>query len=616
MAQYDDLYAVQVAGLLHDFGKFCHKYNGGKVKHNLLSGILAANHKELMVGANTEKVINLILKHHDLTVDDFKNAVGSNVEPNLPVTSNDVKTMNELYNNNANSNLVRLLRTADGFSASGDRASETGSNKGTHAEYALIWSPIAKALGHDDIAVKSNSDYKVIRYVGNDDTKATVLSNDSEFETSMRKKYESIIKALPELNDIEDLNALLEKEWSTVNPNTWRSADSKIGNTTTSLYDHSKTTAAIAGCLYVNDEGSGVDIVSVHLNGTNDLLHEFIISELNVLGLYSMCIISKTKNDVLFMYPHNKLDMLKKDIADFNKMIFTKYGETLDYKVACCWQFRDCNDTFNERFDLKKYGVLDVMNIHPDIQEEKDSRYFDILVGYKLTNFEYVINHLMDNNDSISKVATSLRIFEMFADDVEKLLKDMNVNIVELSLDSCYFMVKDINEYYMIARRINECYQKYVLDSTGFIISNVTCDKYCDNLARIKSQLKTYYDNRDEKESKSYIKIRKNLYQFGALSIYLNVKKRIADENVSTAALVKLLKIMSDLVMHLETGKNEYLVALSRLNRLIANEKIDVNKTFEKLCLSRIYNNEKDEINSANLKIYYQAVYDTIHKEQ
>lgn len=616
MAQYDELYIVQVAGLLHDFGKFCHKYNGGKTKHNLLSSIFVANHKELLVGADAEKVINLILKHHDLTNDDFKNAIGSNTEPNSPVTSNDAKRMNEIYNDAANAKLVRLLRTADGFSASGDRASETGSDKGAHAEYALIWSPIAKALGQDNIAVKSNSNYEVIRYVGDDDTKATVLSNDEEFETSMLRKYESIIATLPELKTVEDLNALLEKEWSTVNPNTWRAEGSKIGNTTTSLYDHSKTTAAIAGCLYINDEGSGVDIINIHLNGINNSLQDFVIKELNKIGLYSMCIISKTKNDVLFMYPHNKLDELQKDILEFNQKIFSEYGETVDYKIAYSWQFKDCTDVFNDRFTSKKYGVLDVMNICPNVKTEKDGRYFDILVGYRLTNFEYVINHLMDNNDSISKVATSLRIFEMFANDVEKLLKSINADVIELSLDSCYFTVKDINEYYTIARRISDCYQKYVLDSTGLIISNVKCDKYCDNLARIKSQLQAYYDKRDEKDNKSYIKIRKNLYVFGALSTYLGIKKRITNEGVGTAALIKLSKIMSDLIMYLETDNNEYMIALSRLHRLIINEKNDANKEFESLCMSRIYDKEKDALNNANLKIYYQAVYDTIHKEQ
>lgn len=616
MAKYDDLYAIQVAGLLHDLGKFCHKYNGGKTKHNLLSGIFVANHRELLVDADNEKVINLILKHHDLTNDDFKNAIGSNVEPDLQVTSNDAKRMNEAYNDAINTKLVRLLRIADGFSASGDRASETGSDKGAHAEYALIWSPIAKALGHDDIAVKSNSSYQVIRYNGDDDTKSTVLLNDSEFETSMLKKYGSIIGTLPKLKTIEDLNELLEREWSTVNPNTWRADGSKIGNTTTSLYDHSKTTAAIAGCLYINDEGTGIDIVNIHLNGTNEFLYSFVIKELNELGLYSMCVISETKNDVLFMYPHNKLDKLQNDILEFNREIFSDYGETVDYKVACCWQFKDCTDAFNDRFDSKKYGVLDVMDIHPNIKTDKNNRYFDILAGYRLTNFEYIINHLMDNNDSISKVATSLRIFEMFANDVEKLLRSMNADIIELSLDACYFMVKDIDEYYQIARGISDCYQKYVLDTTGFIISNTRCDKYCDNLAQIKSQLQTYYDKRDEKDSKSYIKIRKNLYAFNALSTYLSIKKRILNDGVGSSALIKLSKIMGDLIAYLDTGNNEYLIALSRLHRLITNEKIEANKEFESLCLSRIYDKEKDTVNNASLKIYYQAVYDTIHKEK
>lgn len=614
MEKSSDLYTIQVAGLLHDFGKFCRKYNGGKGKHNIVSGAFLDNHRELLVGADTWKVINLVLKHHSLTDDDFKNSVGIGVEPDTTMTVKDIEGMKSSYDDSTHAKLVRLLQIADGSSASGDRASEIGSDKGAHAEYALIWSPIAKALGHDDIAVKSTSDYGVIRYEGEDDVKATVLSNDSNFEASMLQKYEDIIAALSNLNDIEDLNRLLEREWSTVNPNTWRPEGSRKGNTTTSLYDHSKTTAAIAGCLYINHEGSGIDIVSMHLNGINDGLYDFVIKELNDLGLYSMCIISKTKNDVLFMYPHNMFSKLKDDIREFNRKIFSEHGETIDCKVACCWQFKGCTDTFNERFSGKQYGVLDVINTCPDVHTE-DSKCYDILVGYRLTNFDYVLNHMMNNNDSISKVATSLRIFEMFANDVKSILRDIGANVVELSLDSAYFSVKNIDEYYTVAMRIKSCYEKYVLDTTGIIISNVKCDKYCDNLSRIKSQLQVYYDNREEKDDKSYIKIRKNLYPFNALSTYLSVKKRIVANKISTAALIKLSKILGDLIMYLDTQNNEYLVALSRLNRLIVNEKNEGNKEFEKLCAERIYSKEKDALNNANLKIYYQAIYDVIHKE-
>ena len=615
MGKQDDLYALQVAGLLHDFGKFCHKYNGGRAKHHILSGIFVDNHRELLVGADAGKVINLILKHHDVTDDEMQNTIGTNIEPDIQVTSNDVINADAFYSEIAYSKLVRLLRTADGFSASGDRASETGSDKGAHAEYALMWSPIAKALGHDDIAVKSSSNYGVIRYIGEDDTKDTVLSNDDGFEVAMRQKYKNIMAALSKLEDIEDLNALLEKEWSTVNPNTWRAEGAKIGNTTTSLYDHSKTTAAIAGCLYINDDGSGVDIINAHLNGTSDVLYDFVIGELNGLGLYSMCIISKTKNDVMFMYPHNKLEELQASVVEFNRKIFAKSGETIDYQVATSWQFKGCADVFNDRFNMKKYGVLDVMDVQPYVEDDTSKRCYDLLVGYRLTNFDYIMNHLMDNNESISKVATSLRIFEMFANDVGMMLQKAGINIVEISLNAGYFSVKDVGEYYDMARRIQNVYEKYMLDTTGLIISNTKCDKYCDNLALLKAQLQTYYDKREAKDQKSYIKIRKNLYPFNALMTYLNVKKRITNEGVNTAALVKLLKIMDDLILYLDTGNNECLIALSRLHRLINNENIEANKTFESLCLQRIYNVDKDELNSANLKIYHQAIYDTVHKD-
>ena len=617
MVKREELYALQVAGLLHDFGKFCHKYNNGKAKHNILSAAFVDYNNQLLAGANKEAVINMILKHHDVTDEDFKNAIGANIEPDTSITAAEITRFNDIYNDATYANLVKLLRQADGLSASGDRASESGADKGAHAEYALIWSPITRALGCDDIAVKSSSNYKVIRYEGDDDSKATVLANDSFFDTAMQQKYERIMSGLASVRYIEDLNKLLEAEWSTVNPNTWRPKGAKIGNTTTSLYDHSKTTAAIAGCLYVNTEGSGIDIVNIHLNGTSNKLYGFVIKELNDLGLYSMCIISKVENEVLFMYPHNEITKLENDIKEFNKEIFSNNGETIDYKIADTWQFRGCTDTFNERVGAKHYGVLDVVNDVnkcPNVQED-DNKCYDILVGYRLTNFDYIMNHLMNDNDSISKVATSLRIFEMFANDVEKELNDIGAYIVELSLDAGYFSVKSIGEYYEIAQKIKTCYEKYVLDATGLIISNVKCDRYCDNLAIIKSQLQVYYDKRAEKDAKSYIRIRTSLYGFNGLMAYLHVKKSIVDNNINTSTLVKLSKIMCDLIAYADTQNNECLIALSRLNYLITNERNEKSKKFEKECLTRIYSNEKDELNSGNLKIYYQAIYDTIHKE-
>lgn len=303
------LHEIQVAGLLHDIGKFVRKYNKGKGAHEVLSGEFIESNKELCLGYDADTIIGLVASHHSGDSKRYNNSVGSNIEPDKII---DATLANKVYTSasKVDSELLKILTMADSLSASSDRRSETGDGTSGHSEYAPLWSPIAQVFG-TRLAVKSGSKYRVYEYTGTDDTKDTVTYelNDSKFSDNMLDSYSRIKNSLSELTDIEDLLNLLEKCWSTVNVNTWRPAGSSLGNTTTSLFDHSKTTSAIAGCLMVNKmnnvkfslDNPNIDIWHITYVGNKASIKNIIKDELNKIGLSTACIIGNTGNEVYFL---------------------------------------------------------------------------------------------------------------------------------------------------------------------------------------------------------------------------------------------------------------------------------------------------------------------------
>ena len=617
-----NLNEVQIAGLLHDFGKFIRKYNNGNGTHAVLSGEFIANNKELCLGCDSDTIIGLAAAHHSDKSQSYTNTVGTSIEPSKKVTAT---TANEVYNlaEKADRDLLRILTLADSLSASSDRRSETGDGTKGHCEYAPLWSPISQVFG-DRLAIKSGYEYKVYDYTGTDDLKATVLSpsNDNEFESNILSTYIEIKNGLSKLTDIESLLALLEKCWSTVNANTWRPADSTLGNTTTSLFDHSKTTSAIAGCLFinkqngkkVNDEISNIDIWHLTSVGKHLVVRDVVKTELSRIGLSSACIIGNTDNEIYFMYPSSEADGITENIKQLNKDIFKKYGETINFEVAKNWQFKNCDKSLSERFSTKFIGVLDVINTVDSIKKAESNKENEsqTLAGFKLNHYNYMIEQIVKNNDSISKLATTLRVFEMFSKDVEAYLRKHECRVVEQSFDKCIY-VADKEDVHQLEIGISNLYKKYVLNCTGLTFSSVTTDRYSDGVSLLNSELESFSEKRKLEDRGSYIKIRNKLFKIEALDSYRRVVAQA--DKVSKSTLFKILKLYDEILRYESDSNAEHLVSLSKFQYLISNEGDENNKAFETKCSQAIWDSEQSKIKSL-ATVYYEAILEASRRKR
>lgn len=610
----NNLKEIQVAGLLHDFGKFIRKYNGGKGKHAILSGEFIENNKELCLGCDTDTIVGIVAAHHSDVTPLFEKTVGIEIEPNKKV---EATVANKVYSltTNENKDMLKILTMADSLSASSDRRSETSGNTAGHSDYAPLWSPIAQVFG-DRLAVKSGYNYKVYNYNGTDDTKDTVLStlNDSDFSKNMLDSYNKIKTEMGKLTDIDSLLALLEKCWSTVNANTWRPAGSTLGNTTTSLFDHSKTTSAIAGCLLVNKlnnvkislDNPKIDVWHLTYIGEHISIRDTIKKELNRIGLSSACIIGNTDNEIYFMYPASEAGSIIDNIKQLNVEIYKQYGETINFEIAKDWQFKNCDKSLSERYTSKFIGVLDVINSvnAPDRYKDASTSKNNTLGGYKVNHYEYILEQIIENNDSISKLATTLRIFEMFSREVEAYLVEHGCKVIESSFDNCVYTVNN-NDVHQLESDINNIYKKYMSNCTGLTFSNVNENRYVDGINLINSELDSFSKKRKLEDRDSYIKIRNKMFKIEALGHYKKISESAS--KVAKNTLYKVLKLYSEILQYETDGNAEHLVSLSKFQYLISNEADENSKAFEKKSLQAVWDAEQNKIKSL-ATIYYEDI--------
>lgn len=610
----DNLKEIQVAGLLHDFGKFIRKYNGGKGKHAILSGEFLESNKELCLGCNVDTIVSLVAAHHSDATPLFEKTVGIEIEPNKKV---EATVANKVYSStlSVNKDMLKILTMADSLSASSDRRSETSEGTAGHSDYAPLWSPIAQVFG-DRLAVKSGYDYKVYEYTGTDDAKDTVLNNlnDSNFIENMLDSYSKIKTEMSKLTDTDSLLALLEKCWSTVNANTWRPAGSTLGNTTTSLFDHSKTTSAIAGCLLINKlNGARISLDSPkidvwHLTCVSEhiSIRDTIKKELSRVGLSSACIIGNTDNEIYFMYPASEAGGIIDNIRKLNVEIYKKYGETINFEIAKDWQFKNCDKSLSERYTKRFMGVLDVINsVNTAVEYKSTSNNKDnAFGGYKVNHYDYILEQIIENNDSISKLATTLRIFEMFSKEAEAYLVEHGCKVIESSFNKCIYTVND-TDVHQLENDINDIYKKYTSNCTGLTFSNVNTSKYIDGINIINSELDSFSKKRKLEDKGSYIKIRNKLFKIEALGHYKKISESAS--KVAKNTLYKVLKLYSEILQYETDGNAEHLVSLSKFQYLISNEADENSKAFEKKSLQAVWDAEQNKIKSL-ATIYYEAI--------
>lgn len=618
----EDLKEIQVAGLLHDLGKFVRKYNGGKGKHGVLSGELIECNKELTLGCSVDNIVGLVASHHSDDSQSFEKTVGVEIKPGTQVTAT---LADKVYDSakNVDKDLLRILTMADSLSASSDRRSETSGGTAGHCEYAPLWSPIAQVFG-SRLAVKSGSNYQVYEYTGNDDSKETVTSqsNDSDFNKNVLNSFRVLTSEMEDLTDVESLISLLEKCWSTVNANTWRPAGSTLGNTTTSLFDHSKTTSAIAGCLLVNkqnrvnfsSDSPNIDIWHLTYVGKKLNVRDAIKNELSKVGLSSACIIGSTDNEIYFMFPSSEFKSLTENIKQLNAKMYTEYGETINFEVAKNWQFKNCDKALADRFSTKFTGVLDVIG-KVDAKEAEVETITDedkTVGGYKVNHYNYILNQIIANNDSISKLATTLRIFEMFSRDAEKFLREHNCKVIEASFDKCIYTVNK-EDVHKIEVGINTIYKKYVLNVSGLTFSSITANRYVDGVGLLESELEDFSARRKTDDAESYVKIRDKVFKIAALEYYNKVLKESSVINKST--LFKVLKLYDDILQYSRDNNAEHLVSLSKFMYVIANESDENSKAFELKCMQAIWDDKQSKIKSL-ATVYYEAILEASRRKQ
>ena len=615
---------LQLAGLLHDTGKFIRKYNGGLGKHAILSGVFLNNHKEELakLGIEVDTLIGLVTSHHEYSEDDFSSIVGKTIEPDVKSLAVNV---NEVYKKaeNVNKELVKIITLADSLSASSDRYSETNGNNGASAAYAPLWSSVAQAMG-EKLAVKSGSAYRVYEYSGEDDNKATVTSamNDPDFIESTTRSYKELVEAFSEVTDEEELINVLSKYWSTVNANTWRPNGEKIGNTTTSLFDHSKTTAAIAGCLYINKQNNvkigesnpNIDVWYLEVIGEHKTAVSIAIKELSKLGLLSSSLIGGTDKEVYFMYPGSERERLINSLKELNEEMFIKYGETINYSIAENWKFKNCRDSFNSRFTTKYFGIKDLIGkVVPKSNFSKSTVDFsDYIAGYQLSHFDYIIEQIVTNTESISKLATTLRVFELFSKEVKSILDRHCCEVLYIGLDKCIYTVKD-EEKHVIESEVYKSFCNFVGNSTGIVFSSTLTDKYIDSIGILGQELLAYKNNRKAEDKCTYIKIGKSLYKISALDSYNKLVTMANKVNKST--IFKLIKLYEEALQMNIDNNPEHLIALSKLQYLISNEKDENSKVFEQKCQQALFDEEQQKIKQ-QANVYYEVLKDASRRKR
>lgn len=608
---------IYVSGLLHDTGKYLQKCGNAKVKHNILSQLFILSNPNICVGADVSTVANLVAHHHnDVSALNSEVMFGPGEAAGIPV----IKAASDNYAISENKDYINMLCKADSLAASSDRASEIESGKkGGRAPYAPLISVVGKVFDAR-VAIRHEVDYKTYLYDGNDETEATINRNDPDFKAHISNSFKAFMKDISSVKHIGDLNYVLEKHWSTVNANTWKPEGESLGNTTTSLYDHSKMTAAIAACLYINSchDTEGIDIWHVIYNGSSDELFYLVSPEFRKLGLQAPNIIYCTDSDGFFMVPAAFRNEFKSFLKALNKEQYVAFGETIDYNLAPNWTFTGCRNDISARFSEHHQGILDVFNevIEDTGDEEYTHKHFKdkVIVGVLINNFDRISTKVLTENDSISKLSTLFRVFVNFSDDVKAYLESDGCEVISRSISEIIYACNS-DDLYKTQKNIATLYDKYVGGTTGLSFINRLYNRYEDTITNVKNAMQVRADSFGSLGDgiSTTIMIRKTRVKISALNVYDKVYKEAL--SCKNATLYKILKLYDEGFLYRKDKDPNHLVVLSRFAYLISNTKDEADKALLEKCKNVLYDSEKDIIKTL-ADIYYEAVYDAARNKE
>lgn len=559
-------------GFHHDDGKFAQKEVGRVAPHQVLSALLLMESSALC----DDQSINTILNHHDLP-DSFGS--GYELYPGKTVTPEMVSKLRKIADLPKDQDAIKILRTADCLSASSDRWSETRGKNGASAAFAPLISVLGQAFDKR-IAIRHGQNYETYEWNGMDDGEEAVGKNDPNYKRSIHKANQAYREEISKVSSLEDIDEIEKEFFTTVNANTWRPYGESIGNTTTSLYDHSRTTAAIAACLQVNKdhgekipsesaETANIDIIHLTYHGNAYLAGDILTDVLEKYNLLDLNIICQTEEEAYAFLPRTITLGFLSYLKDWNKKIWKECGDCLDYEIAYNWQFRHCDKSFYDCFTKRFYGALNISEIPGDGTQEKEYLTKTCsgkwICGFGINHYESILDKTMTGTGSVSKFATLLRIFSDFSVEVEDYLASNKCQVLLQTFSECLYVVPE-EKIHDVEREIWNIWKKYSCEVTGLTFASYEFNRYQDCMSIVAEKIENKKNTLifGKNGDATTIPIGSKRFRIQGLDKYYMVLKEAKD--IPNAVLYKLIKIYEDGTAYLKDHDPIHFKAVSMIN--------------------------------------------------
>lgn len=480
---------IQVAGLLHDIGKLIHKFNGNAIPHGILGGFALDSYTMPALDVDWEAVTYAVTNHHSVTYN-LEFALGREVWPNMHIKEDNIEKLRRFIGsgNTRWDLLLKYIKIGDINSAYSDRG-EIDGNRGTASMYAPLWSPIARLNNTNRVAVLPGKDYRTFIYNGDDDNMSTVLKNIPDFRNRALNLTQDLFNELKTVCNIDELDDVISKYFSTINSNTWRAHNTEMGTSVSSLYDHSKLATAIAAIAYINAQNNdkvtmdkpGVDLVHVETTGRFDIT-SFVREQLLDIGLYKVCILGSTAQSVYFLWPHSCIDKLTNKLRSTNITMYINTGQNLNWQIASEWDFRNYNTAAFTRFNTSVLGFDETFGLHAgNIPLEVNKKNENLLIaGYLILDFDTLMTNLLYNCCSLSSLVSVYHVFSCFASEAMNIIDSFSGIIVSINMSECTYYISKDNVVKCEAELI-KLFKAYTQKSMGILCCYAQSNMYIDN---------------------------------------------------------------------------------------------------------------------------------------
>lgn len=357
-------YEVQLAGLLHDIGKFYRKSckQKGKVAgvevsggHPSIGKEFIEYHRKLFENANLDvrALSEMVLRHHSYNYGD----------KSKPITQDAPKDLVSYCN---------IVNVADNMSSTSDRGED--SDKVGSSEYRPLRS-VYGTLHSKEIFVKMGTKIQVY------DDSTDLKESDDERKLAATKMIEDFSDKLSNLEkeNIKNPKELYNKMYSLVEAYT-KCVNPATNDSTSdaSLFDHSSTTSAIASCIHKNlyskdgdnfkytkysDVPSNISIVKINLKFNKYLQNNRAGKNRMTLFIGKSLNVQRTLDEII----NGILDMTELPISNILARSSTEYYILIP---DCCFE------------DIRDY----LKNKNKELFKDSESQMY---IDFKLGNFNF-----------------------------------------------------------------------------------------------------------------------------------------------------------------------------------------------------------------------------------